>query len=397
VLDLPRSLGERDVAPGQMPVAAAIPPVAAAIPRTLQPIVIRFGRLGDMVQLSAALRLLHQRFSSPCIVLGAGPWNSRVYMGHPDVARIRTFTRHFPFVLSWTWWRVLRELRRSDPSPIYVFERQSRQLARIRRMLALSGVNPARCLFISDTPFSADEHLLDSFERFAQRTPEAINAADFPTPATAAKPAPRLRVLDSERYELAGWLKNRQLSGRELVLIQPGNFRTMSRRRDHWRQANADDKAWPLENWVRLIEKVLTTLPKASVVLCGAPQEAPMLRQIQLTATSPRVAIGDLPLRQLMALCESAHSMISIDTGPAHAAAAFGLPLVVMFGAESPAHWLPRSPSGSAVIGVGGRPESTRVDQISVDKVFAAWKELLATLTAPARSSANPTLSCGSA
>ena len=68
--------------------------------------------------------------------------------------------------------------------------------------------------------------------------------------------------------------------------------------------------------------------------------------------------------------------MISVDTGPAHAAAALGLPLVVLYGAESPAYWLPRGPAGTAVVGLGGPPHSTRVDQLSVEAVFEAWCSL---------------------
>jgi ADP-heptose:LPS heptosyltransferase len=69
--------------------------------------------------------------------------------------------------------------------------------------------------------------------------------------------------------------------------------------------------------------------------------------------------------------------MISVDTGPAHAAAALGLPSVVMYGAEEQRFWLPRSPFGTPVMGVGGPPESIRADQISVDTVFDAWCRLL--------------------
>ncbi len=68
--------------------------------------------------------------------------------------------------------------------------------------------------------------------------------------------------------------------------------------------------------------------------------------------------------------------MISVDTGPAHAAAALGVPLVVLYGAESPAYWLPRGPAGTAVVGLGGPPHSTRVDQLSVEAVFEAWRSL---------------------
>ena len=121
----------------------------------------------------------------------------------------------------------------------------------------------------------------------------------------------------------------------------------------------------------------LGILPDAAVVLCGAPQEGALLHEIQFAAGTPAVVAAELGLRQLLAMSESAHSMISVDTGPAHAAAALGLPLVVMFGAESQRVWLPRSPSGSAVLGIGGPPVSSRVDQISVQEVVKAWCSLI--------------------
>jgi heptosyltransferase-2/heptosyltransferase-3 len=346
-----------------------------------------------MVMVTAALQLLHRRFSNPCIVLGAGPWNSTLYAGHPDVARVWSFTRHFPFVLSFTWWRVLWELRRSDPGPIYVLERSPRQLARIRRMLALSGVNPDRCVFASDENAADDEHWIDFFVRVAQRTPPSLNGMDRTTPVMNRKAAPRLAVPETERSAMEAWLRAQGWSGEKLVLIQPGNFRTMSRRRGKWERTAADDKAWPIENWVALLKMINGSSSGAWLLLCGAPVEASMLQRIKVASGLSSVLAAAVPIRELLALCELADSMISIDTGPAHAAAALGLPLTVMYGAESPASWLPRSPSGSPVIGVGGPPTSTRVDQIPVEAVFNAWCSLL-TVQTPARQRLSEPLSC---
>ncbi|MGH8257906.1 MAG: glycosyltransferase family 9 protein, partial [Steroidobacteraceae bacterium] len=135
---------------------------------------------------------------------------------------------------------------------------------------------------------------------------------------------------------------------------------------------------WPLENWTGLIHAVLARHPDAKVVLCGAPAEAAMLRAIAATARSERVrAAGDaLPLRRLLALCERAAAMISIDTGPAQAAAALGCPLIVLYGAQPPSLWLPRSPTGSGVIALGGLPQHNRVDQIRLDEVISALETL---------------------
>jgi ADP-heptose:LPS heptosyltransferase len=372
-LELTRAPGERTS------VSAPVPASTASLAtQPLQPVVIAFGRLGDMVMLSSVLHLLHHRFGRRCLVIGAGTWNSRIYQGHPDVERVLSFARHFPFVLSLVWWRVLWALRRTPPGPIYVFERLPRQLARIRRMLALSGVAPDRCLFINDA-LSEDEHWVDRFMRLGQRTPATLAAAGNPW-TLPGMPAPRLNVSDAERVELDAWLRSKGWIGRKLVLVQPGNFRSMSRRREQWRRLRSDDKAWPVEKWVSLLRKVHATMPDTVIALCGAPEEGAMLQEIQRAADVPEIVAAELPLRQLLALSETAHSMISVDTGPAHAAAALGLPLVVMFGAESPRQWLPRSPSGSAVVGIGGPPVSNRVDQIPVEAVFNAWYSLLPTI-----------------
>jgi heptosyltransferase-2/heptosyltransferase-3 len=111
-----------------------------------------------------------------------------------------------------------------------------------------------------------------------------------------------------------------------------------------------------------------------------------MLQRVKEAAGLDSVVAVGVGLRRLFALCEAAHSMISVDTGPAHAAAALGLPLVVMYGAEAQRYWLPRSISGSTVVGVGGPPYSVRADEISVDAVFDAWRLVVARMeTAPRR------------
>jgi heptosyltransferase-2/heptosyltransferase-3 len=228
-------------------------------------------------------------------------------------------------------------------------------------------------LFIGDL-HGEPESWVDRYIQLGQLTPAAFAATDYPI--ALGRQAPRLQVSASEREERDAWLRARGWLGRPLVLLQPGNFRTMSRRRDKWAQLNKDDKAWPVDNWVALIRRVLGTLSDARVVLCGAPEEGEMLHTIAGSVASPDVVAAELSLRQLLALSAGAHSMISVDTGPAHAAAALGVPLVVLFGSESPRVWLPRSSSGSAVLGLGGPPHSNRVDQISLEEVCSAWNSL---------------------
>jgi ADP-heptose:LPS heptosyltransferase len=355
---------------------------AATAARPLRPFVFFFCRLGDMVMLTALLRRLHRRYHLPSYVVGAGSWNDAVYQHSPDVAGLWSFHRHLPFVLDPRWLQLRRALRASAPGPIYVCERHYRQLPRIRRMLARSGVDPARCLFISDEVTTSPMHLVDQLMRLGARTPAALRASEYPLPPEPEEEGPRLYLAEGERIERDAWLRAQGWAGRELIVMQPGNHRSMSWRRRRWRRTSADDKAWPLERWVGLLRRIHAHRREALLVLRGAREEVPMLREIQAAAGLAAVVVAGDSLREFFALCEAAHSMISVDTGPAHAAAALGLPLVVLYGAESPLHWLPRSPAGSPVLEVVGRPPSTRVDQIPVEAVFDAWCTLLQTVSA---------------
>lgn len=338
------------------------------------PFVIKLGRIGDMVMLTAALRLLHARYGKPCYVVGADAWAPDVYIGVPEVAECWSLPRRAPTFLGFAWPAILCALRRTAPGPVYVFEHHAGQVRRIRRLLRLSGIDPRRCLFIDEVP-GTDSPWLQALLRFARRTPPALCAAEYPEPAAAGTWSPRLSVLERERAERDRWLRSRGFRGQPLVLVQPGNHRTMGRRRlRNWR--GRDDKAWPVERWVQLLHRLHAHMPDAMLVLRGAAAEMPLLESIRGAVALPCVVSASTELRPLFALCDIAHSMISADSGPAHSAAALGVPLVVLYGTQSQKVWLPRSSNGSPVLGVGGPPEFERAEQISVDAVFEAWCKL---------------------
>src|SRR6267143_1267565 len=60
----------------------------------VQPIVIWFGRVGDLILMSALLEILHRRFGSPCHLIGAGSWPAQLYAAHGDVARVSCLHRY---------------------------------------------------------------------------------------------------------------------------------------------------------------------------------------------------------------------------------------------------------------------------------------------------------------
>jgi ADP-heptose:LPS heptosyltransferase len=358
-----------------------------AAPR-VEPIVIWFGRVGDLVLLSVLLDVLHRRYGAPCHLIGAGAFPAQLYAAHPDVARLSCLHRYTAWVFDPAWWRTRRVLRASRDAPVYVCESDPRKLRRIAHLLRWGGVAPQRRLTLARSAPPAERHWVERLVSFGRLTPPALAAADYPWPTPAPRGTPLLTVAPGARAECAAWLGAMGWGERPLVLVQPGNRRTMRGRR--LRRSAADDKSWPPERWAELLRLVHARLPQALLVLCGAPRETLLLEWIASAAALPAVVRAELALPRLLALCARAHSMISVDTGPAHAAAALGLPLVVMFGAHAQAEWLPRSAGGSQVLGVGGPPYSRRLEQISATTVFEAWCALQAVQATPAAPAAQP-------
>jgi ADP-heptose:LPS heptosyltransferase len=338
----------------------------------LQPTVIWFGRVGDMIMLTALLEILHRRFGQPCRVIGAGSWSQDIYEQQPDVSATLWLHRYTPFVLDWRWWRTVLQLRRRRLDPVYVCETNPRKLASIRRLLHSAGIGPARCVFLVDEPsVLAQVHWVDRLVAMGRLTPQSLRESDYPWPLPPPRCAPSLVVSSRARTAAEEWMRNHEVGDRPLVLLQPGNRRTMRGR--SLRVKDSDDRFWPVDRWASLILRIHRRLPEARIVLCGAPREALLLEWIESAVSLPEVVIRGLPFPGLFALCARAHSVISIDTGTAHAAAALDAPLVVLFGSTPPAQVHPRSPGGSPVLGVGGAPLLSRVDQLSVETVFAAW------------------------
>lgn len=341
------------------------------------PVVIRFGRLGDTVLLQPLLQKLHLRYGRPCRLLALGNWSPVLYSAQAEVeAFIPLRSQYGPFRLRPDRWRAALALRSMRDAPFYVCEPALRTRTKIRPMLALAGVPREHCQFIEDLPLAEGEHWVDWLLRFGDTTPVAFHRAWGLKPLDCRAAVPQLRVSTAERLDGATWLQAHGMADRPLVLLQPANKRTM--RWNGVRQPHEDDKSWPVERWATLARSISQRLPQAQILLCGASTEVGYLDTLlaAMDTQSIRVDAAVLPLGRLKALLERAHSMVSVDTGPAHLAAALGCPLVVLFGARSPLLWSPRSGPGSAVTVLGGLPLTRRVDEIDTAQVTAAWRRL---------------------
>jgi heptosyltransferase-2/heptosyltransferase-3 len=200
---------------------------------------------------------------------------------------------------------------------------------------------------------------------------------------------PRLHVPPSWHTLTQQWLQQHGLHERPLVLLQPGHKKTYKRGRIG---TGTHDKHWPAERWAAVIRTVLADLPSAAVLVLGSSREAGLVQEIVDAAAQPdgaRVVNGaalQSTLQHVVGLAARAHSMISVDTGPAHIAAAMDCPLVVLYGSAGWGRWKPRSPSGNVLV-LGPREPTHGAAVLSIDasSVIDVWRALRPRGSAPAQ------------
>ena len=350
-----------------------MPPAEADGGDAARPLVVRFGAIGDMILLTALVRGLAAREGRPCDLVVTSGASPKVLAGLDEVGDVFTLpSRRTPYWLAPPQRRLVRWLRRRGPSPTWVVE----DLDKVHWLLDRGGVTEPWRVSAAELVRGDLEHAADHLHRMLAARPPAA-----PPPAgTAADPhpAPRLALRPNELADCDAWIAARGWQGRPLVPLQ-----TQSRRRFRGR--------WPDERWRGLAQAVLARLPEAVVVLIGAPAEEEALTALAAAAGDPRVevAASDLPLRRLFALLARAHSCVSLDTGPAHAAAVLGCPLVVLVGSADPRRNHP-VPVGSPLRLVVAWPEeawpptgdewvaSHRPELVPLAPVVAAWEEVAA-------------------
>lgn len=334
------------------------------------PLVLRFGAFGDMVLMIPALKLLQERYGRPCDVVSSGPWTEPLLQRVPAAGtRFYLTSRRAPYWFNRSQQQLVRWLRARPPGPVYVFEPDEKPLALLRR----GGIGAEWICTQRNLPRDPTEHIVAHSLRLARATPSALAGAASDSSAT---PDARPTLTDADHRDCAGWLAAKSLTDAPLVLVQPGNKKTM-RRGSRRRRSNL--KYWPEERWAQTIAGVLAARPTARVILCGSPAERALADDIRqrVPADGVVVATYDLPIPRLLALQARAHSMISVDTGPAHSAAAMGCPLVVMFGHIDPRYYAPLPTTGPVkILRAENAPAEAPLTGLDPETVLAAWREL---------------------
>jgi heptosyltransferase-2/heptosyltransferase-3 len=326
-----------------------------------------------MVLLTALIRVLHARFQSPVDIVTSGPWSEPLLRGQPGVGDVWTVrSRKTPYWLSADQRRVVRILSGRGPGPTWYCDGSDAA----RPLLTRSGISQEFIVDVKDHPLKPGEHATEQWRRLAQITPASPLIAAPDAELAAVTPGCHLEVGDGQRADLDIWLRARGLLGMPLILIQIGNKRTMRR---GLRRLAVNNKYWPNERWAEVLRRVRLRCPDHAIVLLGTGPEYSLNREVMALAnvTGLHNAADDLPVPRLVALLERADGLITVDSGPAHAAAAVGCPLVVLFGKALPSLYRPWGTAGAEVKVLCGRLAG-EADMLGIEasSVMDAWSNL---------------------
>lgn len=165
-----------------------------------------------------------------------------------------------------------------------------------------------------------------------------------------------------------------------LVLINPNASELLPHRR------------WMPERYRDLITRLLADRDDVVVAITGAPDERREAEALAAGFDARCISLaGKTALAELPALYAHAALMVSNDSGPAHFAAATGLPTIVLFGPETPRLYQPLGTSRAIYAGLACSPcvsahnhrktactDNVCMQAISVDRVYADVAEVLA-------------------
>lgn len=277
--------------------------------------------IGDAVMATPALRALRGHFRDARVVAVARPYVAGVLDGSGWFDEVLPATADVRGVLS-----AARRLRQLRPVTAVLLPNSVRSALTawlggcgsrigivrdpLRRLLLTRALEPLRDAARRVVP----SPVIDDYNRVAEAAgcpPPGHRMELFTTPA-------------DEAAADAAWRRAGLTGGREVICLNPG-------------AAFGSAKQWPAGYWADLGRYLCRRRGCAVLVLCG-PAERDLARQIAAAVDHPAITPLSAPgmpppsLGLTKACVRRCDLLVTTDSGPRHFAAAFGRPVVTLFG-----------------------------------------------------------------
>jgi ADP-heptose:LPS heptosyltransferase len=283
-------------------------------------LIVRAGAIGDTLMATPLVRAVRKTFPECHLAFLCSATALDVVRYNPHIdQKIPIAHRHLPAWLSREKSRIQGVLQKLDLDWALVLESHPSFTELVkkggaRRILAYGGGNHAHGF--EPVRFDPRKHSIENHLELAQplrlrqdglhmelnNQPETINTV-------------------TERLENAG-----VASGDRLVGIHAG-WGGRTRTPDQTRL-----RSWPPDRFAEVIRWLIKER-SAKVVLTGSAADRPLTRYVARTAGVPSLDFaGELSLLELAALIRRMNVYLTVDSGPAHMAAALGTSLVTLWG-----------------------------------------------------------------
>jgi heptosyltransferase-3 len=272
--------------------------------------VIRLRSLGDCVLSTPALSLLKQHRPDLKISVIVEPRFAEIFLGNPDVEETR------------------ESMTRADLVLNFHGGTRSMVLTALSRAKFRAGFAHHRYSFVYNHKIPTAQEILRLSRRV--HTAEHLASAIFWL-GVPQREIPRGRLFSDPSPDR-----------RPYAVIHPF--------------ASAPGKAWPAARFI----EIARNLSLEPVFLAGPMDDLEPFRNFQTVRESLKVT---------KSLLSGASLFIGNDSGPAHIAAAFGVPVVVLFGPSDPVTWAPWRTASQVLT-------SPQISEITAAQVLAAIESL---------------------
>jgi heptosyltransferase-2 len=271
-------------------------------------LVIRGGAIGDFVLTLPAIKLLRDRFPTARIellaneniaVLALNRFYADAIRSIESASLARFFARDSTFPADWAAYFASFDLTIS-----YLFDPEKIFETNLRRAGAKS--------------FIAGPSKLHATEHAALQLARPLAALGL----YLSDPAAHLFPSKEDRAFAASFTHDRR---KNTIALHPGS--------------GSETKNWPIENWERLGNFLLSAGCNLLVIVGDADDQCGRILELAWSGQRVRFA-KNLPLPHLAALLEGSF-FIGHDSGISHIAAAVGARCLLLFGPTDPAIWVP--------------------------------------------------------
>ncbi len=289
--------------------------------------------MGDAVMCEPALRGLRACFPSAEIVLLAKPMVAELLSSQPSLNRVVVYEDKKAYAGLSGKWALAGVLRRERFDLAVLFQNafEAALLAWLAGIPRRYGyVTDGRAMLLTDPVAVPDRSAVVHQVRYYWDLLKPLGVTGEP-------PAPQLSVTADEEAAIAGRLKDAGMAPADMLVgINPGS-------------TYGGAKRWLPDRFAETAERVCGTIERdtgrsVSVAIFGGKGEEELGYAVAERLTRRTILLsGRTTIRELMAATKRCAVLLTNDTGPMHVAAAFGVPVVAVFG---PTDWRTTAPYG---------------------------------------------------